>query len=158
MKKTIFFAGAIIIISAWACKPKKAAVKEEGDELSGMVMAVKGNDGFIEVDKAYQGPAKGDPFTITDMSVKGDSLYLAVQYSGGCKEHEFTMITHGNFLKSLPPKLPLFLEHNGNQDNCRALKIEKLAFDLKPLRSPQTKKIKVYVNDQPDKSVDYEYK
>jgi len=50
------------------------------------------------------------------------------------------------------------LEHNGYQDNCRALKIEKLAFDLKPLRSPQTKKIKVYVNDQPDKSVDYEYK
>ncbi len=158
MKTTIIVASALLILGAVACKPKKAMVKEDGDELSGMLMEVKGNDGLIEVDKAYQGPAKGDTFTIIDMSVKGDSLYVAVQYSGGCKEHEFSMITHGNFLKSLPPKLPLFLEHNGYQDNCRALKIEKLAFDLKPLRSPQTKKIKVYVNDQQDKSVDYEYK
>lgn len=158
MKKTIFLASALILFSTWACKPKKAVVKEEGDELSGMLMEVKGNDGMIEVDKAYQGPAKGDPFTIIDMSVKGDSLYVAVQYSGGCKEHEFSMITHGNFMKSSPPKLPLFLEHKANEDNCRALKTEKLAFDLKPLRSPQAKRIKVFVNDLPDKSVDYEYK
>jgi hypothetical protein len=68
------------------------------------------------------------------------------------------MITHGNFMKSLPPKMPLFLEHNANQDNCRALKTKKLAFDLKPLRSPQTTKIKVFVNDQQDKAIEYEYK
>ena len=158
MKKIVLLSSAILVLFTSACKPKKALVQDEGDDLSGMMMAVKGNDGLIEVDKTYLGPAKGDPFTITDMSVVGDSLYVAVQYSGGCKEHAFSMITHGNFLKSLPPKMPLFLEHNGNQDNCRSLKTEKLAFDLKPLRSPQTKKIKVFVNDQQDKAVDYEYK
>jgi hypothetical protein len=49
------------------------------------------------------------------------------------------------------------LEHHANQDNCRALKVEKLAFDLKLPRSPQTNKIKVFVNDLQDKAVEYSY-
>ncbi len=49
------------------------------------------------------------------------------------------------------------LEHHAYQENCCALKVEKLAFDLKPLRSPLTNKIKVFVNDQQDKAVEYTY-
>ena len=157
MKKVILVSIVSLALASMACKPKKAVVKED-DELSGMMESLQVNEGFIEVNKTYQGPAKGDPFTIMETSVLGDSLYVTVQDSGGCKEHSFKMIPHGNVMKSLPPKLPLFLEHTANQDNCRALKTEKLAFDLKPLRNPQTKKVKVFVNDQQEKAVEYEYK
>lgn len=158
MKTRLMIFLAFILAGSVACQPKKTAVATEQDDLSGMLEAVQENKGFIEVDKAYQGPAKGDAFTVNELKIVGDSLYVTVQYSGGCKDHSFKMITHGNFMKSLPPKLPLYLEHNANQDECRALKSEKLAFDLKPLRNPQVKKVKVFVNDAQDKSIDYDYK
>jgi NigD-like C-terminal beta sandwich domain len=158
MKTKVMILSALILAGSVACQTKKTAVVTEQDELSGMLESVQENKGFIEVDKAYQGPAKGDAFNIGEMKIIGDSLYVNVEYSGGCKTHDFKMITHGNFLKSLPPKLPLFLEHKANEDNCRALKTEQLAFDLKPLRNPQTKKVKVFVNDQQEKALDYEYK
>lgn len=152
MRKLVL--GALLIATLGGCKTKQPVVKEE-DGLGMMQELLTGNDGFITVDKAYVGPAKGDAFTIQDMSVVGDSLFIGVQYSGGCKTHEFKMISNGNMLKSLPPQLPLYLEHNGNGDNCRALKSEKLAFDLKPLRAQQGKKIKVFVNDDKSKMIEY---
>jgi hypothetical protein len=149
---------AAVAVSLFACKTKKQVIVKEEDGLGAMSEMLVGNDGFIEVNKDYLGPAKGDAITINAVKVVGDSLYVDVQYSGGCKTHEFKMITNGNFMKSLPPQLPLFLEHNANEDNCRALKMETLKYDLKPLRSTQTKKIKVFVNDDKEKSVEYSWK
>ncbi len=149
---------AAVAVSLFACKTKKQVIVKEEDGLGAMSEMLVGNDGFIEVNKDYFGPAQGDAITINAVKVVGDSLYVDVQYSGGCKTHEFKMITNGNFMKSLPPQLPLFLEHNANKDNCRALKMETLKYDLKPLRSAQTKKIKVFVNDDRDKMVEYVWK
>lgn len=149
---------AAMCLSLGACKPKKQVVIKEEDGLGAMSEMLIGNDGFVEVNKDYQGPAKGDAITINGLKVVGDSLYVEVQYSGGCQDHEFTMITNGNFLKSLPPQLPLFLEHNANGDNCRALKMQTLKYDLMPLRSTQTKKIKVFVNDDKEHMVEYSWK
>ncbi|MEN9333810.1 MAG: hypothetical protein RLY35_990 [Bacteroidota bacterium] len=154
MRKIIL--GAVLACAIIGCKTKQPVVKEE-DGLGMMQEMLTGNDGFITVDKAYVGPAKGDAFTILDVNVNGDSLYVGVQYSGGCKAHEFKMISNGNMLKSLPPQLPLYLEHQANGDNCRALKTEKLAFDLKPLRTQNGKKIKVFVNDDKAKLVEYSW-
>lgn len=152
MRKLILATAVFTII--FGCKTKQPVVKEE-DGLGMMQELLTKNDGFITVDKAYSGPAKGDAFTIQDMSVKGDSLHIAVQYSGGCQDHTFEMITHGNMLKSLPPQLPLYLEHQGNGDNCRSLITKKLAYDLKPLRTQSGKKVKVFVNDDKSKMVEY---
>ena len=149
---------ATMMLALVACKPKKQAIVKEEDGLGAMSEMLVGNEGFIEVNKDYLGPAKGDAITINGLKVVGDSLFVEVQYSGGCKEHEFTMFTNGNFYKSLPPQLPLFLEHNANGDNCRALKMETLKYDLKPLRSTQTKKIKVFVNDDKERMVEYSWK
>ncbi|MEY4330156.1 MAG: hypothetical protein RL609_904 [Bacteroidota bacterium] len=158
MKMKIKILIAAMCLSLAACKTKKQVVIKEEDGLGAMSEMLIGNDGFIEVRKEYVGPAQGDAITINGLKVVGDSLYVEVQYSGGCQNHEFTMITNGNFLKSLPPQLPLFLEHNANGDNCRALKMETLKYDLKPLRSSQTKKIKVFVNDDKEHMAEYSWK
>ena len=154
MRKVIL--GAFILMTIYSCKTKQPIVKEE-DGLGMMQEMLTGNEGFITVDKAYVGPAKGDAFTIAEMNVKGDSLHISVQYSGGCQNHTFEMITHGNMLKSLPPQMPLFLEHKANGDNCRSLLTKKLVFDLKPLRTQSGKKMKVFVNDDKTKMVEYSW-
>lgn len=154
MRKIII--GSFILMTIYSCKTKQPIVTEE-DGLGMMQEMLTGNDGFITVDKAYVGPAKGDAFNIMDVSVVGDSIHIAVQFSGGCQSHTFQMISNGNMLKSLPPQLPLYLEHNANGDNCRALVTKKLAFDLKPLRAQTGKKIKVFVNDDKTKMVEYSW-
>ena len=79
MRKIIF--GSLILMSMYGCKTKQPIVKEE-DGLGLMQEMLTGNEGFITVDKAYVGPAKGDAFDLMDISVVGDSLYVAVQNSG----------------------------------------------------------------------------
>jgi hypothetical protein len=154
MRKLIL--ATFVLTTIFGCKTKQPIVKEE-DGLGMMQELLTANEGFITVDKTYTGPAKGDAFTINDMNITGDSLFIAVQYSGGCQNHTFEMITHGNMLKSLPPQLPLYLEHHGNSDNCRSLITKKLAFDLKPLRAQSGKKVKVFVNDDKNKMVEYSW-
>ncbi len=152
----MFTIATLVLLTA--CKPKKQAVVLEEDGLGVMSEMLVGDDNFIEINKDYVGPANGDPFSINAVEVKGDSLYVSVQYSGGCQTHSFKMISNGNFLKSLPPQLPLYLEHKSNGDNCRALKMETLVYDIKPLRSTQTKKVKIFVNDDKEKMVEYSWK
>jgi Fe-S cluster biogenesis protein NfuA len=143
-----------LLFSCTACKTKQPTVKEETG-LDDMYSAVVDDNSFITVDPAYVFKGVGDPFTVQDMQVKGDTLYVQVQYSGGCKSHEFKMITTGQFYKSLPPQLPLYLTHVGNGDNCRSLRSEKLKFNLKPLLHPSGIKAKLLVNDNRDAILEY---
>ncbi len=79
------------------------------------------------------GPVVTDPFTTADVSVNGDTLFVDVEYSGGCADHEFTMCGSG-WQTSLPVQVDLGLDHNANGDACRALILETLRFDLTGLR------------------------
>ena len=75
-----------------------------------------------------------DPIQIKGVSISGDFLNIDVQYSGGCKEHEFELIGSGMFMKSLPPKMAVSLKHNANADGCRQMIETSLKFNVKDLR------------------------
>ena len=102
--------------------------------------------------------AKGsDAFEIGKMRVNGDTLFMDVTYSGGCKEHIFSGRHDGNIMKSRPPQLNLFIEHQANGDGCRELIRKTLAFDLTNCRSGKTGSIVLIVNgDRPNK-ITYTY-
>ncbi len=80
----------------------------------------------------YQSALK-DPFTINKATLKGDLLKIKVSYSGGCKEHDFVLISSG-FMESYPVQVNLILSHNANNDSCEAWLTEELSFDLSPLK------------------------
>lgn len=75
-----------------------------------------------------------DPLTVTDVSIRRNTLYLTVSYGGGCREHEFELYGASAFLESYPAQASLFLSHDGNEDLCDALIRAELAFDLLPLK------------------------
>lgn len=75
-----------------------------------------------------------DPVTITAFSTDGDTLLLTVQYSGGCREHDFALIAWNGWLETVPVAAGLLLAHDANGDACEALITETLRFDLSPLR------------------------
>lgn len=58
----------------------------------------------------------------------------AIAENLGCKDHEFEMFSSGEYGKSYPPKLIIFLKHVNNGDMCKALLTETLEFDLSSIQ------------------------
>ncbi len=111
----------------------------------------------IDINEAYQWPEKTDQFDILSTRINGDSLLVQVQYGGGCEKHEFTMHTNLMWMKSLPPQLNLWLEHKSNNDMCRALITETIAFDLSAVQNKSTKTSVLILNGDREKSLRYNY-
>lgn len=76
-----------------------------------------------------------DPFELTEVHVKRDELVATVVYGGGCATHHFELVPSGPLIRSLPPKQPLALVHDGQGDECEALLETTLSFDLAPFRA-----------------------
>ena len=76
-----------------------------------------------------------DPVTIQSAVVKGDSLELSVSFGGGCRDHEFVLLSDAAWMESYPVQVGVRLAHDANGDNCKALLSRLLRFNLGPLRS-----------------------
>ena len=75
-----------------------------------------------------------DPFDLEDIGIAGDNITLDITYSGGCKEHGFSLyMSPAAFLESYPVQANLYLRHNGNGDACEALVNESVPFNLRPI-------------------------
>ena len=111
-----------------------AVISISGAILAGSFLLAQPTDGNIQdiVLDDYKSALK-DPFTINRVTLNGDLLKIKVSYSGGCKEHIFTLISSG-FMESNPVQVNLVLSHNANNDSCEAWLTEDLSFDLSPLK------------------------
>lgn len=79
---------------------------------------------------------KTDEFFLEDVFIEDDILKIKVSYNGGCKHHEFSLITKKDFqnIKNLQ-EINLQLFHNANKDNCKKIVTEELFFNLLPLKT-----------------------
>lgn len=161
MKPTLLLlATAIIAMGAiQSCKKKKSAttvtesVSAEPNQNSQSELKVNG----VNISPTYVWPGMIDPYTIESTSIKGDTLFVVVNYGGGCEKHHFTMYTNMMWMKSNPPQLNLYIEHNANGDKCRAMIQETLAFQLGSLRYKEKGAVRFIINDNREGSVLYEY-
>lgn len=155
----------ILLASCQAYKEKRAARKDESENVHSQVAKDSTESkplnnnilNNIVIDKMYQWKGATDAFNILEQNINGDTLKLVVEYGGGCKDHVFTMNTNSARMKSMPPKLNLWLEHESNDDNCRALITESLFFDLKPIRYNPSQSVVIIVNGEEENSVLYRY-
>lgn len=91
-------------------------------------------------------PKRSDAITINNARIEGNLMYLVVEYSGGCEEHEFELIGSYAVAKSLPPQRGIQLQHNANGDNCRALITDTLIANIEVLAAAQTKGSEIFLN------------
>ena len=90
----------------------------------------------IKLSKDFQTPLNNSPFQITEAFVTDDILKILVDYSGGCRTHEWELKGTYNYKKSQPPKKGLYLVHNSNNDQCRSSLTDTLQFNLNMIRYP----------------------
>ena len=71
----------------------------------------------------------------TQPVITEDVLTLNVSYGGGCKAHDFTLVTSGVFQGTDPVELQAVIAHNANTDSCEAYLTETYHFDVSPLKA-----------------------
>lgn len=132
MNKIILFCLTIIVVSCGICKHKKQNPDQTNP--STMITASIG-----ETDQT------SDNFSITDVRVKGNTLSIDVNYSGGCEEHQFEMVGSKNIAKSLPPIRSIQLVHKANGDKCKKLVMQTIEVDIKALAHKQESGDKIFL-------------
>jgi hypothetical protein len=158
MKKytLLFVSVATLIIASTiftSCKSRKARTNESND-ISVESVSQKPEIKPVLLDTTHYGR---DAFDASNIRVNGDTLFIDAEYSGGCKEHMFTARHHGNYMKSMPPQLNLFVDHEANGDRCRELIKRTIAFDLKSCRVGKSGTLILLINADRSKKVTYTY-
>ena len=105
-----------------------------------------------------------DAYTLNSAIITDDTLNISVSYSGGCEEHQFTLVVSEAFLESFPVQLPVSIAHNANNDTCEAYPTENYHFDLTPIKTmyqnayrQETGTIILSLKDAPDGELVYEF-
>jgi hypothetical protein len=136
-----------------SCKSKKSTLDAETKEAISM-KAYQLEVKPVLVDTTRHG---NDAFEANKVRISGDTLFMEAEYSGGCKDHVFTARHNGNYMKSMPPQLYLYVDHQANGDGCRELIRETLAFDLKNCKIGKTGTLILLINGERSKKVTYTY-
>jgi hypothetical protein len=98
----------------------------------------------INLDYSYSGTT--DAYKAIAPMISGDTLIVPVSYGGGCKDHVFSLRGNGMWMKSLPPKMNLWLEHNANDDGCRAIIYDTLYFNIRSAQYQGQSKVVLQLN------------
>ena len=113
-------------------------------DLNEDVFSLQSVDGTVVEEEPYRGALiitdgddkfANDSFVLNDATITGDALTINVSYSGGCKNHEFTLVASDSFLESFPVQLSAYIVHNANDDTCEAYPTANYRFDLTPIKT-----------------------
>ena len=105
-----------------------------------------------------------DEYVLNSATITDDTLNISVSFSGGCKEHQLTLVVSDTFLESSPVQLHVSLAHNANGDQCEAWLTTNYHFDLTPIKTIYQKAyrqeagtIVLQLKDAPDGALVYEF-
>ena len=76
-----------------------------------------------------------DEYALNSATITDDTLNISVSYSGGCEDHQFTLVVSDTFLESHPVQLQASIAHNANGDPCEAYPTDNYRFDLTPIKT-----------------------
>lgn len=116
-----FFSLTIIFFTLFGCSHNA-----EPEELEGF--------STILVENIHSNDFSRHELQINSVKIIENSLITDISYSGGCKEHEFTLVISKYFNKTYPVQVEAFISHNNNGDICEAFLNEEIVFSLLPLR------------------------
>lgn len=113
--------------------------------------------GVLQIDTAFDRTVLKPNIQILQSMISGDTLWLEVEYSGGCATHSFELKSKGQWMKSMPPKLNLYLIHNDAGDSCREVIQEKLSFLVNSAQYGGQHKVRFTVNENNNNLLEYNY-
>ncbi len=124
MKTNLFLTFSVLLLSLTGCKKDDVSCSCQ-DPAPCDQMAVVDDDLFAN------GP--DDEFFPQEVRIEGDCLYLRFQYSGGCEEVDYQLLSGTTVAYSLPPQRTIRFSLD-DDDPCEALPVVEATFNLRPFR------------------------
>jgi hypothetical protein len=144
----------IVAIGACTLVMACAGTKQGADSVGAKKETVKVESVVID---ATRPPEKLAGITIGSIRTSGDTLLVDVVYSGGCKPHDFKLYSTGMWMKSMPPKVNVWLSHTVSEpDPCRQVVKETLRYLIRPLRYRGQDKVVILMQGT-EHQADYTY-
>jgi len=113
--------------------------------------------GVLKIDTSFDRTTLKTNFQILQSSISGDTLWMDVEYSGGCATHSFELKSKGLWMKSMPPKLNLYLIHQDGGDGCREVIREKLSFIINSAQYGGQSRVRLILNENNNQPLEYNY-
>lgn len=131
MRILTFSALLLIMALGVSCGNKKKKKQEQNKvELGQKYTTDKGSTVYVLL-ADMNDKINSDPFTLIDAHIDDlNKLHLTVEYSGGCKPHEFKILGSKAILKSFPAQRPVMIQHTANNDECRSIIREEIIVEI----------------------------
>ncbi len=97
----------------------------------------------VIIDSSFSVDNKNMRMNILNIQLNKDVLTLEINYSGGCKEHNFNLYSNGKIENNT---LQLFLVDMQNEDFCKMLLTDTLYFNLSNLKTISKNKLNLTIN------------
>lgn len=97
----------------------------------------------VIIDSSFNVNNKNMRMNILNMQLNKDLLTIEINYSGGCKEHQFNLYSNGITENN---NLQLFLVDAQTEDFCKMLLTDTLNFNLSNLKTLNKSKLNITIN------------
>lgn len=138
LKNVIISTLSVFIFFSIGCQQLDDQMKVGPDDGLSVVVDGVDADEIVYTGAVFIGDAGDrfgtDEYVLNSATITDDILDISVSYSGGCKDHPFTLVVSDKFLESFPVQLHASLAHNANDDTCEAYPTENYRFDLTPIK------------------------
>ena len=167
-RKSLIAYTLIVLVFVIGCQPLNDQMKTGLDDPVSVSVDDVNPDEIFYTGRVFIGDAGDrfgiDEYTLNSATITDDTLDISVSYSGGCKDHQFTLVASDTFLESFPVQLHAFIAHNANGDTCEAYPTENYRFDLTPIKTmyqeayrQEAGTIILRLKDAPDGELVYEF-
>ncbi len=139
LKIAVIYALSLFTLFAIGCQQLNDQMKTGPDDGRSVIVDGVDPDEIVYTGTVFIGDAGDkfgtDEYVLNSATITDDTLNVSVSYSGGCREHQFTLVASDTFLESFPVQLHAFIAHNANGDPCEAYPTENYRFDLTPIKT-----------------------
>ena len=166
-KKVIVYALSLSIF-VMGCQQLNNQMKAEPDDTVSVSVDDVNPDKISYTGAVFIGDARDkfgtDAYTLNSATITDDTLNISISYSGGCEDHQFTLVVSDTFLESFPVQLHASIAHNANGDTCEAYPTDNYRFDLTPIKTLYQKAYRqeagtiiLRLKDAPNEDLTYEF-
>ncbi len=117
-----------LVFTLYGCNTNKEPTNSNDEEIQLQPIII---DQSLWQEYVVTAPYK---YSIENMEINGDTLKVNISYTGGCKEHEFSLIGSDHFAYTNPLQAFVAITQNTYDDSCSNDVSENLMFDLLPLQ------------------------
>lgn len=149
-----FYIGLLIILLITSCKiEKEISTEKEVDKIINSKNTVK-----ITAYIGSKDTVHSEKYTIKDITIIDNSMFIELHYLGGCGEHSFKMVGLPIPPASLQPTRQVQLIHTADKEGCKGEKRVMLEIDIREFAAQKVEGKKTYlVLDQWNSKIEYIY-